>query len=211
MTSAVEPVGLYGSRTTFTGFFRASRERVIPAAIRSQAMSATVLYAKLRDVGAALADEMVAQPRRGRCVSASRTDAAGASRPRPENRLDRRYAVSSYTTCDRRTAPVCARVRSTDSPMIPEFLVSVAPISAGVSSSVESSSNSAVRSFVGQLDAVARDAGEADLQTVPFRANGVHVDRLAWRLGRRDHRRGREVEGDAEHVRVLDGRIGPVR
>ena len=57
----------------------------------------------------------------------------------------------------------------------------------------------------GQLDAVAGDPGEADLQVVPLRPDGLHVHGLARRPGRRGDRLGGEVEGDAEHVRVLDG------
>ena len=69
--------------------------------------------------------------------------------------------------------------------MIPAFLVSVAPTSSGVSSSAEFSVELGAEVVFGQLDTVARDPGETDLQMVPLRADGVHVDRLARRLGRR--------------------------
>ena len=40
---------------------------------------------------------------------------------------------------------------------------------------------------------------------VPFGADRAYVNRLARRRGLRDDRGRREIERDAEHVRVLDG------
>jgi hypothetical protein len=56
----------------------------------------------------------------------------------------------------------------------------------------------------GQLHSVPCDAREADLQGVALGAHGLDLNRLPWRLGRRDDGLGREVEGDAEDVGVLD-------
>ena len=58
--------------------------------------------------------------------------------------------------------------------------------------------------FLGQFDAVAFDAREADFQRVALRANGLDLNRLARRLRRGDDRLGREVEGNAEDVGVFD-------
>ena len=55
-----------------------------------------------------------------------------------------------------------------------------------------------------QLDAVALDAREADLERIAVGPDGLDLDGLARRLRRRDHRLGVEVERDAEHVGVLD-------
>ena len=60
------------------------------------------------------------------------------------------------------------------------------------------------QAFLGQLDAVALDAREADLQCVAVGADGLDLDGLARRLRRGDDRLGGEVEGDAEDVGVLD-------
>ena len=58
--------------------------------------------------------------------------------------------------------------------------------------------------FLGQLDAIAFDAGEADFERVALRAHGLDLNRLARRLRRGDDRLGREVEGNAEDVGVFD-------
>ena len=55
-----------------------------------------------------------------------------------------------------------------------------------------------------QLDTVAGDAREADLAGIAFGADGLDLHGLARRLRRSDHRFCREVEGDAEHVRIFD-------
>ena len=55
-----------------------------------------------------------------------------------------------------------------------------------------------------QLDAIAFDAREADLERVALGPDGLHLDGLARRLRRRDDRLGGEVERDAEDVGVLD-------
>ena len=58
--------------------------------------------------------------------------------------------------------------------------------------------------FVRQLDAVALDAREADLERIALGAHGLDLNGLAWRLRRRHHRLGREVERNAEDVRVFN-------
>ena len=58
--------------------------------------------------------------------------------------------------------------------------------------------------FLGQLDAVAFDAREADFQCVALGAHGLDLDGLARRLRRRDDRLGGEVEGNAEDVGIFD-------
>ena len=58
--------------------------------------------------------------------------------------------------------------------------------------------------FLGELDAVALNAGEAYLAGVALGSDGPHLHRLHRRLGRRHHGLGGEVEGDAQHVGVLD-------
>jgi hypothetical protein len=58
--------------------------------------------------------------------------------------------------------------------------------------------------LLGQLDAVAFDAREADFQGVAVRADRLDLHRLARRLRRRDDGLGGEVEGDAEDVGVFD-------
>ena len=55
-----------------------------------------------------------------------------------------------------------------------------------------------------QFDAVALDAREADFERIALGADGLDLDGLARRLRRRDDRLGREVEGNAEDVGVLD-------
>ncbi len=55
-----------------------------------------------------------------------------------------------------------------------------------------------------QLDAIAFDAREADLESVALGAHGLDLNRLARRLRRSDDRLGREVERNAEDVGVLD-------
>ena len=61
LTCAVEPAGLYGSSTAVTGR-SPTYARVIAAVIRSQAMSASVLYFSCAGIRAALADEVVVEP-----------------------------------------------------------------------------------------------------------------------------------------------------
>ncbi len=58
--------------------------------------------------------------------------------------------------------------------------------------------------LLGQLDAIALDAREADFERVALGPHGLDLDRLARRLRRRDDRLGREVERNAEDVGVLD-------
>ena len=58
--------------------------------------------------------------------------------------------------------------------------------------------------FLRQFDTVALDAWEPDFEVVAFRANGFHVNCLAGRLRRRNDRLGREVERNAQHIRVFD-------
>ena len=60
-TCAVEPTGLYGSSTAFTGRLPISA-RVMAAVIRSQAMSASSWYMSCAGIGAALAYEAVVEP-----------------------------------------------------------------------------------------------------------------------------------------------------
>ena len=54
-----------------------------------------------------------------------------------------------------------------------------------------------------QLDAIALDAREANLQMVPVRPNRLHLHGLPRRAWRRDDRLGGEVERHAEDVGVL--------
>ena len=58
--------------------------------------------------------------------------------------------------------------------------------------------------LLGQFDAVAGDAREADFERVAVGADGLHLDGLAGRLRRSDHRLGREVERNPQHVGVFD-------
>ena len=58
--------------------------------------------------------------------------------------------------------------------------------------------------LLGQLDAVPLHARKPDLARIALRRDRSDLDRLAWRLRRRDHGTGGEVERDAEHVGVLD-------
>ena len=58
--------------------------------------------------------------------------------------------------------------------------------------------------LLGQLDAIALDAREADFQRVAVGAHGLDLDGLARRLRRSDDGLGGEVEGNAEDVGVLD-------
>jgi hypothetical protein len=88
--------------------------------------------------------------------------------------------------------------------MMPELRVSVAPTSSGVSSRSRVVVERCRQPLVRQLDAVALDAREADLQRVALGPHGLHADSLARLLRRRDHRLGVEVERDAQHVGVLD-------
>src|SRR5664280_931916 len=55
-----------------------------------------------------------------------------------------------------------------------------------------------------QLDAVALDAREADLEGIALGAHGLDLDGLARRLRGSHNRLGREVEGNSEDVRVLN-------
>ena len=57
--------------------------------------------------------------------------------------------------------------------------------------------------FLGQFDAVAHDAGEADFECIAFGPHGLDLDSLPRRLRRRDHRLGGEVEGNAQDVGVF--------
>jgi hypothetical protein len=58
--------------------------------------------------------------------------------------------------------------------------------------------------LVRQFDSVTLDAGKGDLQRIPIRADRTYADRLFWSGGRRNHRLGGEVEGDAEHIGIFD-------
>ena len=58
--------------------------------------------------------------------------------------------------------------------------------------------------LLGQFDAVPLHARKADFACIALRRDRPDLDRLARRLRRGDHRAGREVERDAEHVGVLD-------
>ena len=58
--------------------------------------------------------------------------------------------------------------------------------------------------LLGQLDAIALDAREADFERIALGADGLDLDGLARRLRRGDDGLGREVEGNAEDVGVFD-------
>ena len=58
--------------------------------------------------------------------------------------------------------------------------------------------------FLRQLDSIPRYARKAHLQGVALGPHGAHLNRLLRRLWRGDHRPGREIEGDAEHIGVFD-------
>ena len=88
--------------------------------------------------------------------------------------------------------------------MMPEFRVIDGPTRSGVSSRIESSLNSAFEPFLGQFDAVALDAREADFERVALRPHGLDLNRLARRLRRSDDRLGGEVERNAEDVGIFD-------
>ena len=57
---------------------------------------------------------------------------------------------------------------------------------------------------IGRLHAITRHPREADLQRVPLRPHRMHPHRLSRRLRRGDHGLRSEVEGDAQHIGVLD-------
>ena len=56
----------------------------------------------------------------------------------------------------------------------------------------------------GQLDTVAFDARKSDFEVVSFGPHGFDLDRISRLLDRSDHRLGRKVERDPEHVGVFD-------
>ena len=58
--------------------------------------------------------------------------------------------------------------------------------------------------FLGQFDAIAFDAREADFESVAVGPDGLDLDGLARRLRRRDDRLGGEIEGNAEDVGIFD-------
>ena len=58
--------------------------------------------------------------------------------------------------------------------------------------------------FFGELDTVPMHAGEANFALVPLRRNCLHRYCIARRLWWSDYGFGGEVEGDAEHIGVLD-------
>ena len=108
------------------------------------------------------------------------------------------------TACDGRMSPRCSRFRSTPSPMMPEFRVIGRADEVGRQLEHRVVVEVGGEPLLGQLDAVALDAREADLERVALRAHGLDLDRLARRLRRRDDRLGGEVERNAEDVGVLD-------
>ena len=98
----------------------------------------------------------------------------------------------------------CSRSRSTASPMMPALRV----IDGADQVRRELQDRVVVelggQPLLRQLDAVALDAREADLERVALGPHRLDLDRLARRLRRRDDRLGGEVERDAEDVGVLD-------
>ena len=98
----------------------------------------------------------------------------------------------------------CSRLRSTSSPMMPAFLVIEGPTRSGVSSSTESLLNVGGQPFLGQFNAVALDAGEADFQVIALGVHGFDLDGLAGRLWGRHHWFGGEVERHPQDVGVFD-------
>ena len=60
-----------------------------------------------------------------------------------------------------------------------------------------------VQPLGGQFHAIALDARKADFQLVAIGANGLDLDRLAWRLRRGHDRFRREVEGDAQDIGIF--------
>ena len=101
-------------------------------------------------------------------------------------------------------SPVCTRFRSTASPMMPELL------RVGGADEVGRQLQDGVvvelggQPLLGQFDAIALDAREADFEGIALGPHGLDLDRLARRLRRRDDRLGGEVEGNAEDVGVFD-------
>ena len=101
-------------------------------------------------------------------------------------------------------SPRCSRLRSTPSPMMPEFLRD------GRADQVRRQLQDRVvvefgrEPLLGQLDAIALDAREADFQSIALGPHGLDLDRLAGRLRRRHDRLGGEVERNAEDVGVFD-------
>jgi len=88
--------------------------------------------------------------------------------------------------------------------MMPAFFVIDGPTRSGVSSSTESSLTLRGEPLLGQLDPVPFNPGKSDFESVAVRADGPHLDGLARRLRRRDHRFGGEVKWDAQDIRVFD-------
>ena len=88
--------------------------------------------------------------------------------------------------------------------MIPEFCVIDGPTRSGREFQDRVVVEVGRQPFLGQLDAVAFDAREADFEGVAIGADGLDLNRLARRLRRRNDRLGGEVEGNAEDVGVFD-------
>ncbi len=88
--------------------------------------------------------------------------------------------------------------------MMPELRVIEGPTNSGVELEDRVVVELGRKPFLGQLDAVAFDAWEADLERVALGAHGLDLDRFARRLRRCDDGLGREVEWNAEDVGILD-------
>ena len=101
-------------------------------------------------------------------------------------------------------SPRCSRFRSTPSPMMPELRVIGRADEVGGQFQDGVLVEVGCQPLLGQFDAVAFDAREADFERVALGADRLDLDRLARRLRRRDDRLGREVEGNAEDVGVFD-------
>ena len=61
-----------------------------------------------------------------------------------------------------------------------------------------------VEAFLRKFNAVAFDTREADFQGVTFGTHGLDLNGFARKLRRGDDRFGSEIEGDTEHVGILD-------
>ena len=100
-------------------------------------------------------------------------------------------------------SPRCSRLRSTPSPMMPELRVIDGPTRSGRQLQDGVVVEVGGQPFLGQFDAIAFDAREADFEGVALGAHRLDLNRLARRLRRRNDRLRREVEGNAEDVGIF--------
>ena len=137
----MEPIGLYGSRTAWTG--RSSRWRAtIPRVMRSQAVSARLWYMSCAGYVPPLHTRWSFNHWRVIRLSWPNRCSFGSS-PGSRHLVSRSRLVRWKTTVEGRSSSRCSRLRSTPSPTIPSLRVMEGPTRSGVSSRVEFSSKEA--------------------------------------------------------------------